>query len=539
MPFSLGIFQNNSSELNNVFHHKNQGIPKKDLLVFEKYADDQDVILLFRPVEPLTKTFHEASQYPTKNFKIKGKSASWGLWIGFISINQHFSKLVGANDDVIEKANKEVQDCIQKHNAQSTHLRITEQRFQELIKKAIIFPQAKKEGEYLVIYCPHPHAHEHASKFELSYAKKVNAESGIEYEIYTSEKKPFYVLADTDLKKPLIADYDLLAIFHPWKNYSQDNIRLNPHITPANRLRKLSPKAKRRSNDNPQAFFDREDKELGNVAPITKTHIDGLNIALNKGKYLNRIHHNDDAGSPMSNPEANYPITTIIPPMEGFDSTIFMIENTEQFVNFINKLNAIGYYRIEVNPLWELPIKWAAIRNYFFHKVQIAYCKAIGPENFDKTLMEMFKSIDLSDTTFVKELTNLFRIMTQANFENIVLFERYFDIIQSSLFVNSTLVVKLSRSLEILLKYKALSSENIDRLITMSNTLRNDVQNFYEILTILDIFPNKDANIIQNYFELVENNIYDNKLNIEKFKNDLGEFKNSLETEIHRVTLKC
>lgn len=270
----------------NVFHHPQQGIPKKDLQAFEKYADDQDAIILIRPVEPSTKTFHNAGLYPTKNFKIKGKSSSWGLWAGFISIKQYFSKLVGANDNIIEKANKEVQDCIQKGYAQSTHLRITEGRFQELTKNGIIFPQKQKEGEYLVIYSPHPHAHEHASKFELSYTKKVNTESGIEYEIYTTEKKPFYVLADTVLKRPLIADYDLLAIFGPWKNFGPDNKRLNPEITHERRQRRLSPGEQRRSIENAENFYARENPDLGNIAPITLRHIKGLNKALNKGNYL-------------------------------------------------------------------------------------------------------------------------------------------------------------------------------------------------------------------------------------------------------------
>lgn len=527
----------NTSELNNVFQHKDQGIPEKDLLAIASYARIHHVILCLRPVETLTKIFHKVGQYPTKNFKIKGKSSSWGLWAGFIPINQCFSKLVNANNNTIEKANKEVEGCIQEHNAQSTHLRITEKRFQELTKKGIIFPQAKKEGEYLVIYCPHPHEQEHASKFELSYVKKVNAESGIEYEIYTSEKKPFYVLADLVLKRPLIADYDLLAIFSPWKNYSQDYIRLNPHITPENRQRRLSPKAIRRSLENPENFLDREDPDMGNVANITKQHIAGLNKALNKGVGLQRIHHNDDAGSPFSNPEANYPATVVIPPIKGFASTIFMIENTEQFVDFLNKLNLTGDYRIEVNPLWEPPVKWAAVSNYFFSKIQLAYCKDKSLENLNKTLIEIFKSIGLSDATLTKELTNLFGIMTGGNFDNKVLLKKFFDIIQSSLFLNSTLVVKLCRSLETLVNFEALSEKNIDRLLTLNKILRKEVQDFYEILDTLNNLATKDAKIIDRYLKLAESHICNNKLDRDRFKHGLEEF--SLESKInHAATFR-
>ncbi|WP_342219410.1 anthrax toxin-like adenylyl cyclase domain-containing protein [Rickettsiella endosymbiont of Miltochrista miniata] len=520
----------NTSELNNVFQHKDQGIPKKDLLAVASYARIHDVILLFRPVETLTKNFHEDGNYPTKSFKVKVKSASRGLCAGFIPVNPEFSK---SNAATIEEAKKEVQACIQQGYAMAIQLIITEKRFQELLKKEIIFPQNQKEGEYLVIYCPHPYADEHPVKFDLFYAKKINAESGIEYEIYTSEKKPFYVLADLVLKRPLIADYDLLAVFSPWKNYSQDYIRLNPHITPENRQRRLSPKAIRRSLENPEDFLDREDPTMGNVANITKQHIAGLNKILNKGEGLQCIHHSDDAGSPFSNPEANYPATVVIPPIKGFASTIFMIENTEQLVDFLNKLNLIGDYRIEVNPLWEPPVKWAAVRNYFFSKIQLAYCKDKSLENLNKTLIEIFKSIGLSDTTLTKELTNLFGIMTRGNFDNKVLLEKFFDIIQSSLFLNSTLVVKLCRSLETILNYEALSEKNIDRLLTLNKILRKDVQDFYEILDILNILPTKDARIISDYLESAETHIYNNKLDRDGFKHGLEKF--SLESKINQT----
>ncbi len=110
-----------------------------------------------------------------------------------------------------------------------------------------------------------------------------------------------------------------------------------------------------------------------------------------------------------------------------------------------------------VNPLWELPVKWAAISNYFFYKVQVAYCKSKKPENMKKTLREMFNSIDLTDVTLIEELTNLFSLMTQGDLEAVTLFKNFFEIIQASLFVNSTLVIKYSRVIENLLDNKALS----------------------------------------------------------------------------------
>ena len=75
------------------------------------------------------------------------------------------------------------------------------------------------------------------------------------------------------------------------------------------------------------------------------------------------------------------------------------------------------------------------------------------------------------------------------------------DIIQSALLVNSTLVIKLCRSLETLLDNHALSEKNIDFLIILINILRKDIDFFYEILDGLNNLPSKDVKIIDNYLE--------------------------------------
>jgi hypothetical protein len=216
---------------------------------------------------------------------------------------------------------------------------------------------------------------------------------------------------------------------------------------------------------------------------------------------------------------------------------ILLLETPEEFVDFINKVNAIGYFRVMANPLWELPVKWAAIRNYFFYKIQVAYLKDKRMENMELTLKEMFKTIDLNDETMIKELNYLFRLMTDANFKSDTLFTKFFDIIQSSLFVNSTLVVKFCRSLEILLDYKALSENKIDQLLTMNKILRKDVQGFYEILDALYFLPGKDAKIIDGYFNLAETNIYNNGLDRTEFEKSLQKFTSKFKVAHHTATL--
>ena len=520
---------------------ESQGIPKNDLIALLQFAHNENVIILIRPVERLTKSLQE-EKHPTKNFKIKGKSSSWGLWAGFIPIDQALSKLFDANSAIIDKANKEVQACIDQKHALETHLKITEKRFQELEEKEIIYPQKKKDGEYLVIYCPRPHS----DTFELCYAKKINTESEAEYAIYTTEKKPFYVLADTVLKRPLIADYDLLAIFTPWKEYSQENVRRNPDITFERHIRKRSPNTQRHSQNTPEKYYAQEDPNLGNVAPLIEKIIIELNKILDKGYGLNCFHHNDDAGSPASNPAANYPITVITP------KGIRVIKDENGLVNFIYEILP-NHYRVAVNPLWGPAVNWAATSDYHFNKITLAYRFDNSQENMERTLAEVFKSIDLSDALFTKELANLFKLMTEVKSDTNTLSSRqeeddlqireagdrrgflaaqisyeqnhlpvkkliknFFSIIQESLFVNSTLVVNLGHSFEELKKKKALSEKNIDKLITLTKILKNNIKDLYEILNHL---PMVRAELISDYFTLAETHICNNKLNVMKFKN--------------------
>lgn len=512
------LFEKLNSELKRLIHHRSQGIPEKDLCDLANYAEDHDIILMIRPVEVLSRSLHGERQYPTKSFKIKGKSASWGPAAGFIPVDQRFSKLVGARTGTIKKANEDVQACIEAGDACPSHLKITEQRFQELKEKEIILPQRDEEDGYLVIYCSPPHS----KTLELFYAKKT---SKTEYQIYTSEKQPLYVLADKQLQRPLIADYDLLAIFFPWKNYSQDNIRLNPYVTHPNRQLRLSPNSKRRSKESAEAIYAREDPEMGNVAPITITHIEGLNKTLNKGKNLQCFHHNDDAGSPASNPLSNYPITAIVPLTEDLESR--MIETPEEFVDFINKINSLGYYRVEVNPLWELAVKWAAQRNFFLYQAKIAYANK-NVEIMERTLKKIFKFIQLTDSTFIDEIINLFKLMAKGNFDNTIFCEKFFDFTQSALLVNSILVVRLCRSLEFLLDNQALSEKNIDHLIILTNLLRKDVQSFYKLLDKLSTLANKDVKIIDEFL-LNKTIFYKAKFIPSSFDSSLN-----LNTEVYR-----
>ena len=101
-------------------NHKKQGIPEADLISLANYAREKNKIILFRPVEFIAKSLHEEKKYPTKDFNIKGKSASWGAWAGFIPIDQAYSKLASASIEQVQKYNKNVRACIKQGYAIAT-----------------------------------------------------------------------------------------------------------------------------------------------------------------------------------------------------------------------------------------------------------------------------------------------------------------------------------------------------------------------------------------------------------------------------------
>ena len=465
-------FFNKSSDQKVALRYENQGIPEKDLSLLLKKVKEIDIVLLIRPVEPLTKTLHEQGTFPTKNFHIKGKSSSWGAWAGFIPVEQAYSKLSGAKPEKIEKANKDVQDCINQRFAQAAHLTITEERFQELQSKKIIHLEKEKEKEYLVILCPFPNI----DAFKRCYAKKINVGTATEYAIYTDIKKPFEVLADMHLNKPLIADYDLLAIFHPWENYSQDNMRPNPDVILRERYRRLSRMEQRRSTESSENFYAREIQNLGNIAPETIKIISELNKALNKGNHLECIHHNDDAGSPSSDPRANYPITALLPQLKGLPE-IVLINSTNEFVDFIKIIKQYKY-RVEINPLWEQAVQLAA-KEDFYQKIVHFENKFNNTQGLKSSLRLIFKAIDLTDSTLIEKITDIILLIIKQHDE--IKFENLFQFIQSCLLTNSVLVSQWCSLLDKLLGKNLLTDEIFFKIQNLMTELKEDIPGFSEL----------------------------------------------------------
>lgn len=486
-------------------------------------------IVIFRPVAEIARKLHETEYYPTKNFNIKGKSSSWGAWAGFIPVDQAYSKLAGENPEKIEKANKDIQDCIQQGHAIPTHLTITKQRFVELQEKGIIRPQELNQDEYILLECSAPSTGTSAS----CYAKKINTESGTEYAIYTADKKPFQVLADLDLKRPLIPDFDLLAVIVHWSDFGADHLRPNPDIIRQVRLRKLSPRARCLSSENEINFLKRENENFGNVTPETKEKIAEMNKALGKGPYLDCIHHSDDVGSPFSDPSANYPMTVFLPKFEGFDADILYIRTKKEFVEFIKKILRLGYL-VPANPLWEPEVQLIAKIDFLWKRFLVNY--RIDKENLESIVKKILECISYSktattnllDSTLIKEISHVLSLIMRSGID--VEIEIFFDTLQSCLLVNSSLITRSCYILETLLSKNLLTNQTFQQILEYMSLFKKNIVGFTQVTEPLINLEKLNLEIIQRLFNLTKTCIQDGKFNNLKFRTSLK--------HLHELNLK-
>lgn len=529
MLSSLGLFRNNISELNKV-QYKDQGIPAKDLLALLHYVQKKRAIVIFRPVEVNAKSLHEAGYYPTKDFNIKGKSSSWGPWSGFIPIDQAYSKLVGAKPEKIETANKDVQACIQHGHAIATHLKITEKRFMQLLAQGIIKSQELNQDEFILLECPIPHTKTSA----LCYAQKVNTESGIEYTIYTAEKTPFQVLADTHLKRPLIPDFDLLAVIVHWSDFGPAHLRPNGDIIREVRLRKLSPRARCLSIENEINFLNRETPNLGNVTPETKEKIAEMNKVLDKGLYLDCIHHSDDVGSPFSDPSANYPMTALLPELEGFDSNLLFIPTKKEFVDLIRKIIRLGYLG-PANPLWEPEVQLIAKIDFLWNMFLVNY--HMDKKSLESTVKKILECIsysktattDLLDSTLIKEISHVLSLIMKSGID--VELEIFFDTLQSCLSVNSNLITRCCTTLEALLNKKLLTNQTFQQILEYMNLFKESIVGFTQITEPLINSEKLNLEIMERLFNLTKTCIQGGKLNNLKFRTSWKNLQDELNSK--------
>ncbi len=380
-------------------NHEQQGMPAEHIDLISKYAQKNNLIIAFRPVEPAAKSLLAEGGYPTKHFHIKAKSSNCGPTAGFIPVLLKFSKSATANklptnalDKLLytlsqfthssihsavagwmrgwlEKAREVLQTFLENQEQEGIAtllksgsvvkipLKLSAKRLNELISNGLI--KIENNNELISLFNRKLDRHissqrniREESGFiicssgennRLNYFKVSKAEDEDCYIIYDENGRNVEVLADGETKKPFIPDYDLLFVAPSIEQMSdQDNM-----------VSVLDLKKTQVINH----YSSSEASEFGNTTQrIIKKIIPGLNKALNEG--LKRelgsklIHHGADEGNPASKPESNYPVTIFLPkPIAGL-ALVLMVENHADFAQFV-KIGVDANYCVKVNPLWE------------------------------------------------------------------------------------------------------------------------------------------------------------------------------------------
>lgn len=306
----------------------------------QQLAAHLDLAFAFRPVEPVA-TGLIAAGHPTKNFHIKGKSASWGPQAGLICCDQRFSKLVDQDDARIRHFNAQVAGCIAAGHAVAVPLLVTRERLvalQQLGKLDALRPGV--DGTLTVAAtAPGGSVHRFLAQPQPDGRYRISHEGAA-----------IQVLAPCPGARPLTADYDMLVLAVPLADFGpQDNLpislvshtRFHPGNNPVLRAR----------YPDPAAFYAREDPDLGNASLRIRRLIPVFNRSLGCAPGAELVHHNADCGSPATDLSANFPASFFLPRPLGRYPTVGVIEHKTAFADWVLTLKDAGFH-VPLNPLW-------------------------------------------------------------------------------------------------------------------------------------------------------------------------------------------
>ncbi|WP_018693093.1 anthrax toxin-like adenylyl cyclase domain-containing protein [Algicola sagamiensis] len=330
-------------------HTVTSGITEKHQLALAKFAKETGNIIAFRPVDPLATQLVEEG-LPTKNFHIKGKSASWGPMAGFIPVDQRLSKLEGnVRANVFSH---KVKACLKEGHAVSGPLVISQSRLETLFEKGMLEKQGNR------FFAKGPSGAEYTFIAKLAQLDENSGQSQI-FQLKDGKEVPVEVLCQPESGLPLTADYDLMMVAPPMEKFDSEDlppIKWISHDAFLNQMEKYKnplPEALQTFKDNVSAFYAGEDPNIGNASQRVKNMIGALNQAMGCEPGREVVHHNMDAHSPAADPSANYPMTLFLPrPFGDWQHPILTIENKEAFIHFIEQAKDHGFH-VPQNPLWE------------------------------------------------------------------------------------------------------------------------------------------------------------------------------------------
>ncbi len=341
-----------------VINHPQQGMPAKHIEKAAEFAQANNLVIAFRPVEVWAKNLlakggisengelSAQEDYPTKGIHIKAKSSNWGPMAGFIPVLKKFTKFSVIKDVALDTLADQEQEgvaaLLKDQTVAKVPLKLTVERLHELISNNLIEILNKSYGgveniklkNNFIVYSSDPN-----NRNIYFRVNKSASEDG--YIFFDEYENIVEILADIKTKKPIISDYDLLLVAPSIEEMDdQDNM-----------MRVLEPEQSNRTSH----YYSQMHPDFGNTTQrIIKKVIPGINKALKGESKAAVVHHGADEGNPNANPTLNYPATVFLPrPMAGLEP-VLMVRNHKELAQLL-KIIADANYCFKVNPLWEEP----------------------------------------------------------------------------------------------------------------------------------------------------------------------------------------
>ncbi|EOX4231655.1 anthrax toxin-like adenylyl cyclase domain-containing protein [Vibrio cholerae] len=382
------------------------GIPSADRKVMANIADEENVVIGVRAVDPNNRSLLESGLYSSKSLLIKSKSSDWGPHAGFIPVDQKYAKASARAQ--VERFNQYSDNAINSGAAVPVPLTIDDKRLTELQGgDNPLIPELK--------YNPETGMHYGVSNgVELHYQKN---DQGL-WMVYVSENGnrpiPLMVMGNPTSHKPMTADYDLFSVMTHISDYGAPDMFKMPEPWAD---WKKSIKDPEKLEPNVKALYENEDlynkvhnMQLGIISDRVKGLKDKINDRLGRSNGMELVHHGADDANPGAVINDNFPATYFVPkqylnddafgPGQGGLRDFFQVDengaiilqNVDDFANF-HQLMTNVHFTGPLNTKWSENYAQLARKNRLSH----AYLNA--REQVDQLL---FGNIDAAKIEFYR-----------------------------------------------------------------------------------------------------------------------------------------
>ncbi|RNE72406.1 hypothetical protein EEJ36_09810 [Vibrio cholerae] len=382
------------------------GIPSADRKAIASIADEENVVIGVRAVDPNNRSLLESGLYSSKSLLIKSKSSDWGPHAGFIPVDQKYAKASARAQ--VDRFNHYSDNAINSGAATPVPLTIDDKRLKELQSgDNPLIPELEYSSETGMYYGV-------SNGVELHYKKN---EHGL-WEVYVSENgnrpTPLIVMGDPTSQKPMTADYDLFSVMTHISDYGAKDMFKMPEPW-ADWKRSIQdpeslPQSIKDLYYNEDLYNKMHNMQLGIISDRVIRLKDKINDRLGRSNGMELVHHGADDANPGAVINDNFPATYFVPkqylnddafgPGQGGLRDFFQVDengaiilqNVDDFANF-HQLMTNVHFTGALNTKWSENYAQLARKNRLSH----AYLNA--REQVDQLL---FGNIDAAKIEFYR-----------------------------------------------------------------------------------------------------------------------------------------